>query len=233
MNKHVVFDFDGTIVDTKTQFFKVYNSIAEKYGLRIVNENEFDHLSSMSLKVSLAERYKMLGVPLYKLPLMLYRAPMIAKEVRGRLKNKVSEFIMFDGMRDVFSGLKALGFNLSIISANAVSNIEEFLKRNDLDFFDGIYPSKGQHGKYYTIKRFLKKMKIEKEDMIYIGDEIRDIFSCKRAGVRVISVSWGLNSTKALKEGKPDYMAHSPSELIKIINEVLGSSDGVPLKPCV
>lgn len=221
MSKYVVFDFDGTIVDSRNQFIKAFNEVAEKYGVREMSGDELDYFSAMSTKVSFAERYKMFGVPLYKLPIMILKAPKAAKEIRAKLRKGISVLKEFEGMRQVFIELRKSGYKLAIISTNSVSNIEEFLKSNDLDIFERIYSSKGLFGKYYTIKRFLSKMKIEKEDMVYIGDELRDIVACKKTGVEVISVAWGYNSADTLKQENPEFIAFSPAELIGMINKTL------------
>lgn len=221
MSKYVVFDFDGTIVDSRNQFIKAFNDVAEKYGVRELQVHELDYFSAMSTKVSFAERYKMFGVPLYRLPLMIIKAPRAAKEIREILSKGISVLKEFEGMREVFSELRKSGYKLAIISTNSASNIEEFLRRNKIDVFEKVYSSKGLFGKHYTIKRFLQRMKIEKEDMVYIGDELRDIVACKKTGVEVISVTWGYNSVDTLKEENPGLIAYKPSELIGMINKML------------
>jgi phosphoglycolate phosphatase len=221
MKKYVVFDFDGTIVDSRSQFIKAFNDVAAKFGFRKIRGDELDYLSSMSVKVSFAERYRMLGFPLYKLPLALIKAPRAAKEIRENLRKGISTLKEFDGMREVFFKLKKSGYKLAIISTNSASNIEEFLKRNNLEIFDRIFSSKGLFGKGYTIKKFLSKMKIEKEEMIYIGDELRDIVACQKTGVDIISVSWGYNSQDTLKQGNPQFIALSPDELTEMVDKTL------------
>lgn len=50
------------------------------------------------------------------------------------------------------------------------------------------------------IKRFLKSKKITEKDMLYVGDEQRDVAACKKAGVNVIWVSWGYDVIETVKK---------------------------------
>ena len=73
-------------------------------------------------------------------------------------------------------------------------------------------------GKHTTLKRLIKKYDLVKKEVIYIGDEIRDIEACKKAGIECIVVTWGYNSRKALQQQNPDYMIDRPADLLKIGN---------------
>lgn len=55
-------------------------------------------------------------------------------------------------------------------------------------------------GKDKMIKRFLKSKKITEKDMLYVGDEQRDVAACKKAGVNVIWVSWGYDVIETVKK---------------------------------
>ena len=64
--KYIVFDFDGTLVDSQNIFVPIYNQLAEKHGYKTVKEDEIEHLR----KLTMPERCKQLNVPLYKLPIL-------------------------------------------------------------------------------------------------------------------------------------------------------------------
>ena len=58
------------------------------------------------------------------------------------------------------------------------------------------------------------------DEIIYVGDEMRDIEASKKVGIPVIAVSWGLNKREALESFKPDQMAHSPKDLPGCIEKI-------------
>ncbi len=55
------------------------------------------------------------------------------------------------------------------------------------------------------------------DDVIFIGDETRDIEACKRAGIRCVAVTWGYNSEKSLAAQNPHRVFHRPEELRALI----------------
>lgn len=76
--------------------------------------------------------------------------------------------------------------------------IADSLENNELDIFDYIYSDASIFGKDKVIRSFLKQKAIAKDQAIYSGDETRDIQACKKLGLKMIVVSWGLNSKEGL-----------------------------------
>ncbi|NES07303.1 MAG: HAD hydrolase-like protein, partial [Okeania sp. SIO2F4] len=74
-------------------------------------------------------------------------------------------------------------------------------------------------GKHRAIKKYLKSENIQPEEMVYVGDETRDINAAKKAKVKAIAVTWGFNSREALSEYQPDALVEQPQELIEVINK--------------
>jgi phosphoglycolate phosphatase-like HAD superfamily hydrolase len=58
---------------------------------------------------------------------------------------------------------------------------------------------------------------IAADEVIYVGDEIRDIEAAKRSKIPVISVTWGFNGTAILQQYQPDYLVHKPQEIIQLL----------------
>lgn len=207
---YMAFDFDGTIVSSMSLGFQIYEELAEKYKLPKINEEELIALN----KLSIPERLKMFNIPLYKLP-------KLGMEFKKSYQQFIRSLQFIEGMMETLVILKEKGFTLGIISSNSVSNIKQFFANNNMDIFDHVYSSKGLFGKHTTINNVSKKNNIRKEDIIYIGDELRDIHSCQKAGVKIIAVTWGFDSAELLKEGNPDFIAHEPSDIIHIMNDLL------------
>ena len=49
MQKYIVFDFDGTLVDSQNIFVPIYNQLAEKHGYKAVKEDEIEHLRKLTM----------------------------------------------------------------------------------------------------------------------------------------------------------------------------------------
>lgn len=209
MNRHIIFDFDGTIVNSLPLAVKLYNQMAKKYKLRNLQESDISKLD----KLSIAERMKLFDVPLYILP-------KLALEFKRDYRKFTATLPEIIGIRELIMKLQELGYSLHIISSNAADNIKQFLSHANMEVFDNVYSSKALLGKQTALNSVAKKLRIRKEQMIYIGDELRDIESCKKAGVEIIAVTWGFDDLELLTAGNPDYIAHKPEEILTIISQL-------------
>lgn len=209
MLKHIIFDFDGTIADSTEIGLQIFNELSEKYNYKKLSKNELFSLNNKSIK----ERLKLIGVPYYKLPQFIMDA-------MAKYRLLINSLKTFEGIRNLIISLKEEGYTLSIISSNSVENIKHFLQKYELEYFNNIISGNNLFGKNKVIKNFLKKFKLKVDEIIYIGDELRDIQACKKASVKIISVIWGFDSIELLKRGNPDYISYKPEDIIEIVKNL-------------
>lgn len=206
MHKSVIFDFDGTLADSREIVLMVYRRLADKYELPELSPEKLEELKNLPIK----DRFKMMRYPLYKVP-------EVFQEMKQTYRQHLSSLMPFPGMRDVLSTLTRRGYSLYILSSNSIENIRHFLHQHDMNFFAGITTSPGLFGKHRSLTRLLRRHKILRQEAIYVGDELRDIQACRTAGIQVLVVTWGYDSVSLLASGKPDYLASSPTEIMEIL----------------
>lgn len=206
--KYVFFDFDGTLADTEEVNFVIYQKLAEKYNLRNITIDELGHIKKMSAKelmayVELKKRY---------LPFMLKRGKNLLKQDMKNIKPCKPDIL------STVAELKKMGIKTAIITTNSKANVEMFLEKNNAFIFDFI-ASTSMFGKETKMRRIMKKEKLRNEEVLYVGDEIRDINAAKNAGIDIASVGWGYNTVESLKKNNPEYLVMEPSELIEICSQ--------------
>ncbi len=211
MVKHIIFDFDGTIADSRAIGLQIVNMLAKKYHYQEFSMAELQSYNNIPIK----ERLKKIGVPLYKIPQMSVDGLVQYKRLMHSLQ-------AYDGIREILDGLKDEGMYLAIISSNSVENIKEFLRENNLDVFDNIFSVSNLFGKHRSIARYLKGSGLAAGEVIYIGDELRDIEASKKTGVKIIAVVWGFDARELLISGNPDYLADKPEDILRIVKEIKG-----------
>ncbi|MCK5780628.1 MAG: HAD-IA family hydrolase [Psychrilyobacter sp.] len=200
-----IFDFDGTIADSLHMGIEIFNKhIANKYNCKSIDTDNIEELKGKSTYELLKEH----KINILKVPLLLY----VAKKL---MEEKMGEIELIEGMKEALKGLKNKGFRMGILTSNNKKNVELFLIHHGLeDLFEFVYSEKNLFGKDKAIKKMINTEKLE--DIIYVGDETRDVEACKKVGVPVIGVSWGFNTKINLEAHKPNYLISSPQELVKI-----------------
>jgi len=199
--KTIIFDFDGTIADSFPFVFEIVKELAPKYGYEPLKVEEIELLRELSFQ-EIIKKYN-IG------PVKLVRMTLDAHAANAR---RMTETKLFSGMVETLKGLKHEGYQLAIMSSNSKKNILSFLSINKLDMFDNVDTSISLFGKGKKLQRIIKKLGLKNSDVIYVGDEARDIDAAKEAGIRIISVDWGYNKPEILKENN-DIVVSSPAEL--------------------
>ena len=203
----LIFDFDGTIADTFDVVLRVSDLLAKEFHFRKIEPHEVEIFRNKTAFQILTS----LKIPLFKLPKILKRA-------RFELAKQMLSITPFPGMNDTLQELKPLSQHMGIITTNSVQNVKSFLDNHGLNLFYFIETTSRLSQKYEKLKKIKRKLPVD-QTLIYIGDETRDIDAARRAGVVSIAVAWGYNSLNVLKAHHPDYLASSPSELLKICQQ--------------
>ncbi|MFJ7647805.1 HAD-IA family hydrolase [Lysinibacillus sp. NPDC097279] len=204
--KHIIFDFDGTLADSTAVLASVWNTIAKEYDFKEVQLEDIDSLK----KISITERSKLFNFPLHKLPIIL-------PQFYRLYQQSIKDVHLFRGMKDVLKAIENKGYTIAIISSNSKDNISEFLKVNDINHVSEVLCSSRIFGKDRVIKKYIKETNIKKSDVLYVGDEQRDIVACKKVGIPIIWVGWGYDAIEVIQSEKPDYKVFSPAEILTII----------------
>ncbi|MCD8511538.1 MAG: HAD-IA family hydrolase [Bacillus sp. (in: Bacteria)] len=207
MIKYVVFDFDGTLADSKQAIISSWNQLAIENNFRQIELKDLETLKHLSI----TERGEKMNFPMHKLPFVL---PKFYKLFR----KSIHEVELFPGIQQMLQELENKGYKIAIISSNAKENIEAFLAKNNITNVSSIHCSSSIFGKDKLINKFLKRNKLTPSEIIYVGDEKRDIVACKKANVKVIWVSWGYDSHEAVEKEEPDFLAYTPEEILQLID---------------
>lgn len=209
-HKYIIFDFDGTIADTVDWAMNIFNKIASEFNIQPLEARERDLIRSKRPQ----ELLKSFGVTGLQLTSVVIR-------LRKEMSHAISHMKMVPCINNVFREIHNLGFRLGVLTSNSKDNVKTFLENNDLiDIFDFIYSEKNIFGKKTAINRMLTPEKISKQNVIYVGDETRDIEASKKAGIPVIAVTWGLNDKQILATAQPNQIIDAPEELLACIKNM-------------
>ena len=203
----VIFDFDGTLVDSFGLSVRLSNRLAPEYGFRTVHDSEVPSLK----KLPLPELFKALEFPLYKLPVVLAKA-------RREMGREIEAICIFDGVVQMLEKLRIAGIQMGIVTSNSLGNVQRCLAKNGvLELFDFVHAAKNVFGKHRVLGKLMKKMDLSTESVIYVGDESRDIEASRKVNIPVIAVSWGFQDRERLRKMSPDFLADIPADIEKFV----------------
>jgi len=197
------FDFDGTLADTLPWFDSILDDVAERYGFRKPDAQERLHMRHCSAQ----EILHMLRVPFWKLPAIMMH-------VRERMARAgADEVRLFDGIAEALAQLRGAGLRLAVVSSNSLENVQRVLGARLSGLFADYECGTDMFGKPAKLKRLLARHAMAPQQLMLVGDELRDIEAARRAGVRVGCVAWGYNHVDALRAGAPDALFLKVSDL--------------------
>ena len=200
----VVFDFDGTMVDTYDTVIDAYNRLAPFF--RISKLENRDVLRDYSF----SEFVKEYNIASYKVfPLILALRFLINR------RKKKGNFTVLPDVKEILFKLKDKGYSLGIVSTNSFSFIKTVLERERIyQLFSFIKTSPFLSQKW----KVLKKLKQYFKKVYYVGDEGRDVVAARKAGVISVAVTWGFNTERNLLRYSPDFIVKEPIEILDILN---------------
>lgn len=200
----IIFDFDGTIADTLEEGRKIFNSIAPDYGIRTVEKEDIEGMRGYTINEFITH----MGISKTKVPMFIARGTVMMRRSIGGLP-------LIGGMDELLHELRPKVARLGILTSNAVENVEVFLESHGIrGLFDFILSTSKLTGKSRYLGAVRKKYGLSAEEVLYVGDEVRDIKAAKKAGVASAGVTWGFNSREKLAAEEPEYLIEAPAELL-------------------
>lgn len=205
--KAIIFDFDGTLADSFTVAVAITQSLTHRS--EPISATEISRLRQMRL-LNVA---KELGLPRWRWPLLMF----LGRRMMSRRLNEVQPFA---GIGDVLAALSSDHYKLFIMSSNSKRNVETFLAAHGLSaYFTQVHGGVGLFGKSRALRSILRHNNFQPADVIYVGDEPRDIEACKRVGVPCVAVGWGYNAPELLAEHAPMVVVRTSAQLRRVLEE--------------
>lgn len=214
--KLFIFDFDGTLGDTKECVVASFQQALLQNKLSTVKRNQIIQFMGLSLEDAFRKlTNEAVEDHIYEKLVSDYRT-----FYRKFLTQKT---LIFPEVAEILKKLKQEHINLSI----ATSKKTEFARLScqylqidkyfDLYVGDDMVTQKKPHPEMllYT----LHKLAIDRSDAVMIGDSTFDIEMGNAIGMDTIAVSWGAHPTALLQSAKPLHIIHTFSALTKFIEQ--------------
>ena len=204
MKTLLIFDFDGTIADTKALYYKAIYKGVKKFGYSYHEVGKF-----IGLGMSLKKTLKRLGFS-------FVASWLLHKKI---MKNVINDLGKVKKCKDV-DAIKDIKTNKILVTNSLKEAVIPILKHFKLKTeFQKIYGAEDFSDKAEFINNYLRKNTIKKENCYYIGDRAVDVKIARKAGCRsvIISGTCAWDSRKEILEEKPDYILEDIADLKRIV----------------
>lgn len=210
MYKAILFDFDGTIIDTNELIIRSYKYAFEKILSYDISIDEILGLFGRPLLISLQEDY---GVENGE---KLYYA---FREFNETNHDEIAK--PFTGIPDAIYDLKKMGYKLGIVTSKRMEMLKRGLKLLNLEnIFDVLIAAESttEHKpKPGPILVACEKIGVEPCDTLYVGDSVFDILCGKNAGAKTCGVGYSMTEPEKLFDSGMDFMVEDIVQLVKVL----------------
>ena len=185
--KLVIFDMDGTLINSSITIANAINYVRENLGLEPL---DIDFILSKVNDNSINPAQ------------VFYHTKTFEKDQERWFsqyysRNHARELALYDGIEELLKDLKQNGFKLAVATnAYRSSTIESLTHFKIWDLFDTIACAddvKRPKPQPNMLFKILDELNISKEDAIFVGDGERDEEASKKADIDYIMVDWGFS----------------------------------------
>ena len=216
MIKGVIFDLDGTLLNTLADLHNITNKTLEAFGYppRSIEEVEtyVGHGARPLIRRALPDGLVFSDEEFEK----------IYEVMHGnyfKYQNQLAE--VYPGMAEVLEELKRRGIRTAIVTNKPHDAAEEIRRK----YFEGLIEiSQGAQDDLPAkphpalCMRVLQEFGLGPEKCIYVGDSDTDIDTARNAGMLPVSVTWGFRRKAFLIEHGAEHFAEKPADLLRYID---------------
>ncbi|WP_437919001.1 HAD family hydrolase [Sphingobacterium sp. LRF_L2] len=213
--KLVIFDLDGTLIDTLTDLANSCNFALQKHGFPAHHEEAYKYFVGNGIRM------------------LVERALPIQNRNDQTIESVKSDFVKhyevhgqdftkpYDGIPSTLEELSKKGCLFSVASNKyheaTRALVDHYFPNHRFNLVLGHRADKPPKPDPDIVLETLQRLDITKDDCLYVGDSSVDMLTATRAGVTAVGVTWGFRTEKELLENGAKFIIHHPSELLKLL----------------
>lgn len=209
----VIFDLDGTLLNTLYDLTDAVNWSLEKYGQPTRSMEEVRSFVGNGLR-NLMKKAVPKGEdnPIFEELFEFFR-----DYYQSHCNIKT---VPYEGILELMKELKGRGVKMAIVSNKIDAGVKELNSQHFAEYVEtaiGEREGIGRKPAPDSVNEALHILGVDKEHAVYVGDSDVDILTAKNADIRCISVSWGFRDEAFLMENGAGIMIDRPLELLEYL----------------
>lgn len=209
----IVFDMDGTILDTLEDLKNTMN-----YTLKLHNmpERTLDEIRSF------------VGNGIHRLIELAVvegtcseKIDEIHKDFMKHYEVHCADFTRpYNGVKDLIKNLRNRGYKTAVVSNKADAAVQDLC----IQYFPGLFdlaigerPEIAKKPAADMVNLALEQLQVSKENAVYIGDSDVDVATARNSNLDMIAVDWGFRTRKFLMEQGAETIVSNPEEILELV----------------
>lgn len=196
--KLLVFDWDGTLMDSAAHIIAAVRAAAEDIGVDVPGENDVRHVIGLGLREAISAAMPDLDEETYLRFVEAYR--------QRFWQASIHDHALFPGVREVLLELKAAGYLLAVATGKGRNGLRRVLEEEKLhQVFDVTRCAEETTSKPAPLMLYeiLEELDLKPASGLMIGDTTYDLEMAARINMDRIAVSYGAHSRELLQTHQP------------------------------
>lgn len=207
----VVFDWDGTMMDTTALIVKSIQHAAREMGIPVPSDEVASSIIGLDWRSALR-----IAVP----DLPMERAMEFGEHYQAHYVPNEKRVFLFPGMAELAKELKASGVAVAVATGKSRRGLNRTLETTGLtDLFVTTKTADECTPKPHP--EMLEEISIEtgvdKSRMVMVGDTTHDLFMAKKFGCDGIGMTWGAMRAEELLKAEPVALVKNAEELRRLL----------------
>ena len=206
----VVFDWDGTVMDSVGRIVSSMRSAAELSGLVVPTEHQVKQIIGLSLDPVFDILFPGINATQRQTVFEHYRDQYLSHDHPPTP--------LFEGAEQVMQELKQQGMLLAVATGKARKGLKRMFEETGLEpYFTTSRCADEAQSKPHPemIISLLHELGIQPERALMVGDSLLDLTMAANAGIDSIGVTYGAHSEAVLRQAKPIALIDSPQQLLQ------------------
>jgi phosphoglycolate phosphatase len=216
MYKAVIFDLDGTLLDTLEDLALSFNYVLYMYGKTPRKTEEYKYLvgeGTNALLMKILPDFNEEEIEQARKIFEKYYEKQFDKNTR-----------LYTDINKVLTFFQARGYKLAVLS-NKPNNFTKkcalkYLRAWNFDVVYGIREGIARKPDAAGVVEILKELHVDAHECIFIGDTKIDMLTAKNSNMDSIGVLWGFRDELELREHGAKYIVEHPKDIIKLISRL-------------
>lgn len=214
MKHAVIFDLDGTLLNTLGDLRAATNHALEVRGLPPHSMEEIRQFIGNGIRL-LIRRAMPEGTPEAEIDAALddFKA-YYAAHIHDRT-------VPYDGIPQLLTALRKRGIKVAVLSNkidSASQQLIEYFFPEKTDVVFGEHVGVPRKPDPTSCRMVMQQLGVQPEQVLYVGDSGTDMQTAKNAGLYAVGVTWGFRSKEVLLKCGADVLVHRPEQILQILD---------------